>query len=87
VRPGAAAGNLLRNIMVFYREGFRGMTLGRSLWLVVAIKILVIFGLLKIFFFPDFLESGFSTDRQRADFVLEQLTPPIPEPTTGSESP
>jgi len=78
---------LLRNITIFYRDGFRGMTLGRSLWWVVGIKILIIYGLLKLFFFPDFLESRFSSDRQRADFVLDQLTEPVPAQTTGSESP
>ncbi len=60
----------------FYRDGLRSMTLGRSLWLVIAIKLVIIFGILKFFFFPDFLGTRFNTEQERADFVLEQLTQP-----------
>ena len=67
----------------FYRDGLRGMTLGRSLWLVIAIKLVIIFGVLKLFFFPDFLDTRFRTDRERADFVLEQLTRPASSTHSG----
>jgi hypothetical protein len=32
------------------------------------------FLILKIFFFPDFLKVNFGSDRERGDYVLEQLT-------------
>jgi hypothetical protein len=32
------------------------------------------FGVLKLFFFPDFLQTQFANDQQRADHVVEQLT-------------
>jgi hypothetical protein len=57
-----------------YREGFRSMTLGRTLWKVLLIKLFVIFAVLKFFFFPDVLKTRFATDRARADHVLEILT-------------
>lgn len=60
----------------FYREGFRSMTLGRTLWKVIIIKLIIMFGVLKLFFFPDFLKTNFSTDEQRADYVMEQITRP-----------
>lgn len=59
----------------FYREGFRQMTVGRTLWKIIFIKLFVMFAVFKLFFFPDFLATEFSDDRQRADYVLEQLTP------------
>ena len=59
----------------FYRDGFRQMTVGRTLWKIIFIKLFVLFAVLKFFFFPDFLATRFTDDRQRADYVLEQLTP------------
>ena len=38
----------------FYRDGFRSMKLGRTLWLIILIKLFVMFFILRIFFFPDF---------------------------------
>jgi hypothetical protein len=32
------------------------------------------FAILKLFFFPDFLHTNFSTNQQRADHVIHQLT-------------
>jgi hypothetical protein len=32
------------------------------------------FGVLKLFFFPNFLNTQFETDAQRADHVLSNLT-------------
>jgi hypothetical protein len=52
------------------------MTLGRTLWKVIIIKLIIMFGVLKLFFFPDFLKTNFSTDEQRADYVMEQITRP-----------
>ncbi len=69
----------------FYLDGLRSMTLGRSLWLIIALKLVVIFGILKFFFFPDYLGTRFETNRERADFVLEQLTHPQPLSHPGGE--
>lgn len=63
---------LLRNIVRFYVEGFRSMTVGRTLWTVILIKLVVIFAVLKLFFFPDFLAG--KDERQRSDHVLRELT-------------
>ena len=65
---------MLRKVMQFYREGFREMTLGRTLWIVIAVKLVVMFGILKLFFFPDFLGTRFDNDDDRAEYVLEQIS-------------
>ncbi len=65
---------IIRKIPGFYMDGFRNMTVGRSLWLIIAVKLVVIFGVLKLFFFPDLLATRFDNDTDRSDFVLEQLT-------------
>lgn len=71
----------------FYRDGFRQMTVGRTLWKIIGLKVFILFAVLKFFFFPDFLATRFSTDSQRADYVLQQLTQPaqgyIPTPVKG----
>ena len=58
----------------FYLNGFKRMTIGKTLWKIIFIKLFVMFAILKMFFFPDFLQTNFSTDQQRADHVIEQLT-------------
>jgi hypothetical protein len=33
------------------------MTLGRTLWAIILLKLFIMFAVLKVFFFPDFLSS------------------------------
>ena len=40
-----------------YYDGFRSMTLGKKLWLVIFIKLFIMFAILKVFFFPNFLKG------------------------------
>ncbi len=62
----------LRRVGFFYVDGFRAMTLGRTLWAIVLVKLFVMFAVLRLFFFPDLL-AGKSAPQQAA-CVLEQLT-------------
>ncbi|MFW8601477.1 DUF4492 domain-containing protein [Desulfobacterota bacterium M19] len=68
--------NHLKNIFSFYLDGFRRMTVGKSLWKIIIIKVLIIFGVIKVFFFPDFLHTTFHNDRQRAAYVLSEMSRP-----------
>ena len=52
-------------------DGFRSMTIGRVLWLVILIKLFVIFFVLKLFFFPDVLQQRAGKDK--ASYVAGQL--------------
>ena len=61
-------------ILMFYVEGFRSMTVGKTLWLIIGIKLFVMFAILRLFFFPDFLKSNFDNDSERSGYVMEQLT-------------
>jgi hypothetical protein len=55
-----------------YYDGFRSMTLGKTLWLIIAIKLFIMFAILKVFFFPNFI--GQHTEKGgEADFVAGQL--------------
>ena len=62
----------------FYRDGFRQMTVGRTLWKIIFIKLFVMFAVLKFFFFPDFLNDRFSSDREKSEYVIDELTNKLP---------
>ncbi|MDE6079023.1 MAG: DUF4492 domain-containing protein [Duncaniella sp.] len=64
---------LFSHIYRLYYDGFRNMTIGRTLWAVIIVKLVVIFAVLKLFFFPDLLADRYDTDEERADAVREAL--------------
>ncbi len=65
-----------RKIFFFYYDGFKSMTVGKKLWAIIFIKLFIMFVILKLFFFPDFLKTRFENDEQRGNYVMEQLTTP-----------
>lgn len=62
----------IKRVVSFYIEGFREMTVGRTLWLLIAIKLIIMFGILKIFFFPDFLNDKSST-KEKEEYISGEL--------------
>ena len=54
-----------------YVDGFRHMTIGRTLWTIIIIKLVIIFAILKVFFFPDFIKQH-ADEGQEAEFVATQ---------------
>lgn len=66
---------VFRKVVMFYIDGFRSMTVGRKLWIIIIIKLFVMFAILKIFFFKDFLGERFENNpQQKSNYVLEQIT-------------
>jgi hypothetical protein len=65
---------LIKQIFSFYYQGFKNMTWGKSVWVIILIKLFVFFFIMKIFFFPDILKKNFSTDEERSSSVLENIT-------------
>lgn len=63
---------MIRRIVRFYAEGFRSMTVGRTLWTIILVKLFVLFAVLRLFFFPDLLAG--KSDGERSACVLEELT-------------
>lgn len=64
--------SILHRAYDLYADGFRQMTIGRTLWAVILIKLFIIFAVLKIFFFPDFIKTN-AADGQEADFVATEM--------------
>ena len=69
----AALLNPVKSIIRFYIDGFRSMTLGKTLWKLILIKMAILFFILKLVFFPNILKSRFDTDVERGDYVMEQI--------------
>ncbi len=65
---------IIQNIFSFYRDGFKGMKVGKKLWMIIGIKFFLFFVVLKLLYFPNFLNTHFSNDKDKADFVMENLT-------------
>ncbi len=69
--------SLLRSINLFFRfyyEGFQNMSAwGRKVWLIIIIKLFIIYAILKIFFFQDFLGKRYDNDSQRSEYVRNQI--------------
>ena len=55
-----------------YYDGFRSMTLGKTLWAVILVKLFIMFAILKVFFFPNFLSSH-AEEGGEANFVATEL--------------
>ncbi|MBR6972348.1 MAG: DUF4492 domain-containing protein [Bacteroidales bacterium] len=65
--------NTFRKVYEFYRDGFRNMEVGKTLWIIILIKLAIMFLILRVFFFRPEL-SGYDTDAEKAEHVRENLT-------------
>ena len=79
--------NWLQRVYYFYVDGFRAMTLGRTLWLIIAIKVIVFFVILRFIFFPNYLNTKASTDEQKAEYVRQQMVKPEPSASAVPPAP
>ncbi len=69
------SGNILKRIWLFYISGFRDMSvMSKKLWLIILIKLFIMFAILRLFLFPNFLkqEAGSKAD-DKSRYVQEQL--------------
>ena len=64
---------VIKRIIRFYVEGFRSMTVGKTLWVLILLKLFIMFAILKLFFFPNFLSTNFDNDDDRARHVRQEL--------------
>lgn len=67
--------NVIKRIFWFYINGFKNLSgWGKQVWIIILIKLFIMFFILKLFFFPDILKKNFETDEERSEYVLDQLT-------------
>lgn len=64
--------SLVKRIWLFYYEGFKSMTIGKTLWVIIIIKLFIMFLILKPFFFKREL-SKYSGTEEKANHVINNL--------------
>jgi len=64
--------NFLHKVFHLYYDGFRNMTLGRTLWAIILIKLFIMFAILKVFFFPSFIGQH-ADEGDEPEFVASQM--------------
>ncbi len=57
-----------------YVDGFRNMTVGRTLWVLIILKVALLLLVFKLIFFPDLLQRDYDSDQDRAQAVRSSLT-------------
>lgn len=62
-----------RKVWSLYYDGFRNMTIGKTLWIIILAKLFLFFVVIKLLFFPNILKKNFDTDEERADHVRNEL--------------
>lgn len=64
----------IRNVWMFYYTGFKEMTVGRTLWMIILVKLFIFFVVMKFLFFPNILSRDYDNDEDRAEHVRSELT-------------
>lgn len=63
---------MIKRIFRFYVEGFRNMRLGKLLWMVILVKLFIIFAVLKVFFFHDHIGEN-AEEGHEVEFVATEI--------------
>lgn len=62
----------LKKIWQFYYTGFKEMTVGKTLWAIILIKLFIMFFILKLFFFKSDLRE-YKSDEEKSNKVIENI--------------
>ena len=63
---------IILSIWNFYADGFKNMTWGKPLWILIILKVVILFLVLRMFFFRPAMAG--KTDEQKSEYVGTQLT-------------
>lgn len=67
--------NIFKRIIRFYSEGFKGQSrVSRRLWLIIFIKLFIMFAILRVFLFKDYLDSKDMNKEEKSQYIIENLT-------------
>ena len=64
--------SIFARVFRFYLEGFRSMDIGKTLWTIILIKLFILFVVLRIFFFPRYL-NRFDTATEKENYISNEL--------------
>lgn len=63
----------LRGLFYFYYDGFKNMGVGKTLWKIILIKLVVILLFLKCLVWDKSFKTEYKTPQERADFVYKNI--------------
>lgn len=63
----------VKNIYMFYYEGFKNMKVGKTLWKIILLKLFIILVILKYFVHDKNFKTEYITEESKASFVYENL--------------
>jgi hypothetical protein len=73
--PEKSERSVILKVWHFYIDGFKDLSSwGRSVWIIILIKLFILFVIIRLLFMPDILKKNYKTDEQRSLHVLETLT-------------
>lgn len=73
--------NVFKKVFNFYYEGFKNQSKSsRRLWLIILLKLFIMFAVLKVFFFKDYLNSKDLNEQEKSEFIINNLTQQNDEP-------
>lgn len=66
---------MLKRFWNLYYDGFRQMPRwGKTLWIIILSKLLVMFLVFKLLLMPNYLNKNYTTEEEKSNHVLEELT-------------
>lgn len=65
---------LLKNFINMYIEGFKNLKIGKTLWKLIFIKLLIILVFLKYFIYDENFKNTYKTQETKIDFVYKNIT-------------
>lgn len=65
--------NKLYNVYIFYKEGFSNLTVGKTLWKIVLIKLIIIIGFLNFYIYDKSIDTEYKTTDKKIDYILKNL--------------
>ena len=66
---------MLRKAWDLYYDGIRNMPRGgRTLWLIIIIKLCIMFLVFKLWLMPNYLNSHYDSAEEKSNHVFEELT-------------
>ena len=65
---------MMSAVFHLYYDGFKSMSVGKTLWVVILVKLFIIFFVLKLFFFPNILHEK-ARKGHEADYVSSKILP------------
>lgn len=65
--------NIIKQTFSMYIDGFRNMTVGKTLWKIVFLKLLVILVFLKYFVHDKTFKTEYQTFEEKSEFVSQNL--------------